>query len=336
MAQLDAQVGLYDEFMTYLRVERGASAHTLKAYGADLQQFFRFLDFDHDPSVPLVREIGYLQVRRYLSQLHRLGYERRSTARKLSSLRVFFRYLIKRGYLAANPLDLISAPRVPKKLPTVLDLPEVLAVLQAPDQRTPIGIRDSAILEVFYGAGLRLAELVGLDVAQVVTGDGEPLDRHLRPLAAETGIDAAIGIGQVRVMGKGGRERIVPLGRSAMKALQVYLRAARPALMRRGAAAAGQAGGMNQALFLSNRGGRLSARSVGARVAHYTALTAKGLGVSPHTFRHSFATHLLEGGADLRAVQEMLGHASLSTTQIYTHVSTDHLRHVYRDAHPRA
>lgn len=310
--------GLYTEFMDYMAVERGASPLTLTAYGADLRDFFRCLELPAEPTAAHLAPLTYRHIRNYLAELHRRGYQRRTTARKLSALRSFFRFLVLRDRLDHNPMDNVSTPRQPHTLPTVLELPALETLLSMPDLTTPIGLRDRAMLETFYGAGLRLAELAGLNLTSIAAG---PKD----------------ATGLVLVFGKGSRERLIPIGRQALTAVAAYRAAARAHLLRLGRGLApAVAADARQALFLSRRGRRITTRAVAYRVAHYMALAQVGPGASPHTLRHSFATHLLRGGANLRAVQEMLGHASLSSTQVYTHISMEHLRDVYRSAHPRS
>lgn len=314
-----ADRGLYAKFMNYMKVERGASPLTLEAYGADLQDFLRFLGLPPEPSGGDLATVTHRHVRRYLAELHRRGYHRRTSARKLSALRSFFRFLQQRKVLQHNPMTLVSTPKQPQTLPAVLDLPAVELLLAQPDLATNLGLRDRAILETFYGAGLRLAELVSLNLTSVKEPQaGEPT-------------------GLLKVMGKGQRQRIVPVGRSALQALGNYVQSSRPQLLRQGRnLRPAEAADAAQALFLSQQGRRITARAVAYRVARYVAQVADVSGTSPHTLRHSFATHLLMGGANLRSVQEMLGHASLSSTQLYTHVSIDHLRQVYEAAHPRS
>ncbi|HLS88910.1 MAG TPA: tyrosine recombinase XerC [Sphingobacteriaceae bacterium] len=311
--------GLYSQFMDYMAVERGASPLTLDAYGADLQDFFACLDLPPEPPAAALREITHHHIRRYLAQLHSRGYQRRTTARKLSALRSFFRFLVKRGHLQYNPMVHVSTPKQPSKLPGALEPAAVELLLAQPDATDPIGLRDRAILETFYSSGLRLSELVGLDVGHI--------------MAPQSGEDT----GLLRVLGKGSKERIVPIGRKALRALTEYQRAARPHLLRLGKnLPARVTADAQQALFLSRRGRRMTQRAVAYRIAQYAAAAHVGPGTSPHTLRHTFATHLLQGGANLRAVQEMLGHASLSSTQVYTHISMEHLQAVYKSAHPRS
>lgn len=285
-------------FTRYLEHERNVSAHTLAAYGSDLGQFLEFLTGEVG-SAPAPSTVSHLLIRRWLAHLHR-DHRKSSIGRKLASVRALFKYLLRTGVIDRNPAELVSAPKKEKKVPYHLTIDEVTALVEAPRQPDLLGLRDRAILETLYSCGLRVSELTGLDVA---------------------GID--LDGGTVRVLGKGGKERIVPVGRQARAALQSYLAARnQPAAV--------------APLFLNARGGRLTARSVRRVVDRYILRLATMKKISPHTLRHTFATHLLEGGADLRAIQELLGHASLSTTQKYTHIGIDRLMEVYDKAHPKA
>jgi len=249
-------------------------------------------------------QVDHLAVRKHLALLQRSGVKRTTIARKMASLRAFFRYLTREEILSVNPLSHVSSPKLEKRLPEVLSQDGAWALVQAPDTGTPAGLRDRAILEVLYSSGLRVSELVGLDLG-----------------------DLDLSVGYVRVMGKGSRERIVPVGSYAVKAVKRYLTAGRPLLDKKKA---------GQALFLNKDGGRLTTRSIRNIVDKYVEQVSIQRKISPHTLRHSFATHLLDGGADLRSVQELLGHVKMSTTQIYTHVSREKLMAVYEKNHPRA
>ena len=286
-------------FLRHLERERNASPHTLRAYGEDLAQFSDYLQREL-ARVPRPGDVDHLLVRGFLAELHQRGLRKSSSARKLAGLRSFFRYLCREGRLAANPARSLQTPRQEKRIPAVLDEAEAASLLDVPGDGTA-AVRGRAILELLYGAGIRCAEAVALDIHEV------DLDARM-----------------VRVLGKGRKERIVLFGRRAQQALSAWLalrRKLRPA---------------TDALFLNARGGRLSGRSVRALVATRVKQVALERRCSPHTLRHSFATHLLMRGADLRAIQELLGHSSLSTTQRYTHVDTRHLLEVYKKAHPRA
>jgi integrase/recombinase XerC len=294
-------------FLDDLRHRRGVSEHTLRGYRADLRQFTAYLAEElRIPSLRLrVEAIDALALRGFLAHLHRQGTARSSVARKLAALRTFFRFLVREGRLARNPALTLATPRVPKKVPARLEEEEIEKLLETPDPETPLGRRDCALLELLYATGLRVSELVGLDRSAV------ELEARL-----------------VRVWGKGKKERIVPFGEPAAEALERYA-SDRAALAGRGSRA-------DDALFLNARGGRLTARSVHRLVRRHLRQAALRSGLSPHSLRHAFATHLLERGADLRAIQELLGHASLSTTQKYTQVSTAQLLRVYEKTHPRA
>ncbi|MDI6895095.1 MAG: tyrosine recombinase [Bacillota bacterium] len=307
-----------DEFLAYCLSARGGSRHTVTAYATDLSQFAALAS---QRGVTALDGVDRNLVREFLGWMMRAGYDRATVHRKLSALRSFFRFLCWRGAVPQNPVRDLLSPRRERRLPSYLGIPEVARLLGMPDATTPLGLRDRALLEVLYACGLRVSELVALDVGDVDYSDGFVLVRR----------------------GKGKKQRFVPLGSQAIAALDEYLSRGRPALVR-ARAAAGEARGTGSAsrgtaraaLFLNRRGGRLSDRSVRRIVEGYVRRTDVGGRVSPHTLRHSFATHLLQRGADLRSVQEMLGHASVKTTQIYTHVDSSRLREVYERAHPRA
>jgi integrase/recombinase XerC len=303
--------GLIDRFLEYLQVGKNASVHTLRSYGADLKQFRDFLlskglSIDEKSGDVSAEKIDHLAIRAYLSHLYR-GHKKSSLARKLAAQRSFFKYLVEEGFLAQSPAEIVATPKQEKPLPTFLPVDEVFSLLETPDRATPWGSRDRAILETLYSCGLRVSELVGLS-------DGD--------------VDFSLGI--LRVLGKGRKERIVPIGEKALAAIRDYLPQRDRVLARLDPQES------RVPLFINPRGGRLTSRSV-ARILHKYLLKCGLLRkVSPHALRHSFATHLLDAGADLRAIQELLGHASLSTTQRYTHVSVDKLMEVYDRAHPRA
>jgi integrase/recombinase XerC len=289
-------------FLDDLKHRRGLSANTVSSYESDLVQFQIFLEEELGSSKP--SSVDVLAIRSFLAHLHKKDFSRASIARKLATLRTFFRFLLREGAIDKNPARLVSTPRLDRKLPARIEEGEVEKLLQAPDATTPLGRRDRAILELLYGAGLRVGELVTLDLSTC---------------------DLASRL--LRVLGKGGRERIVPFGEPAEEALRSYLRD------RRALVAMGEG---TDALFLNHRGGRLTARSVRRLMDRYLGLVALRSGFSPHSLRHAFATHLLERGCDLRAIQELLGHQSLSTTQKYTQLSTRKLLEVYEKAHPKA
>lgn len=292
-------------FLAYLRDQRHASEQTIRAYASDLAQFGRFLEVDHVGGPPPGPEgIDDTAIRAFVASLHRAGLEKSSVARKLSAVRAWLQHAVREERITANPGRDVKPPRIPRKLPRHLTVDEVFALLD----RIPVddfaGARDRAILELLYAAGLRVGELAALDLEDV---------------------DLASGL--VRVMGKGRKERIVPFGSKASGAIRRWLETAATVRGR---------GSEGEALFLNVRGGRLTDRSVRRILDRRLSEAALAARVSPHALRHSFATHLLGAGADLRAIQELLGHSSLSTTQRYTHVGIDALMDVYDRAHPRA
>jgi integrase/recombinase XerD len=299
-----------ERYLDHLTVERGLSEHTLMAYRRDLRRYLEFLA-KRDITEP--GQVEEATIRSFVASLSAATYgegddERpyraSSVARTLSSVRSFHRFMVRDGVADRDPAGGVSQPKLPRSLPRPLTVEEVTRLLEAPDPATSVGIRDRAILELLYGAGLRISELVGLDVDDV---DLDP--------------------GSVRVLGKGGKEREVPLGRYGREAVEAYVTRTRPEF-----ASAKSRG----ALFLNQRGGRLTRQSCARLLAAHVATADIDRRVSLHTLRHSFATHLLEGGADVRVVQELLGHASVATTQIYTLVTREHLREVYYASHPRA
>ncbi|MCD5390806.1 tyrosine recombinase XerC [candidate division NPL-UPA2 bacterium] len=292
------------KFMNYLGIERNLSSHTLKSYQGDLGQFSLFLK-----SSVTVNQIDCLTIREYLAYLQGMDVRRRTVARKLSCLRSFFKFLCREGYLASDPTAGIRSPRLEKKLPKFLDLDEVTKLVEAPSEDEVLGLRDRAILETLYSTGMRVSELVSLNAGQI----------------------DFIG-GALKVMGKRRKERLTPIGENALKAIRKYLEK-RPQLLRRRKRDILKD---KDALFLNNWGGRLTRLSIRRIVKKYIQKISSELNISPHTLRHTFATHLLDAGADLRAIQELLGHVNLSTTQIYTHVTTQRLKTIYDSAHPRA
>ena len=314
------------EFLRFLRLNRNTSAHTVRAYESDLSQFL-----DHIAAETKTRradlqpeQLDRSAIRGFLADVHRHGQSRATAARKLAAVRTFLRYLRRESLITDDPGALVATPKRDVRMPAHLSEDEMSALIDAADQTTPLGLRDRAILELFYASGLRLSELVGLD-----------LD------------DVDLGSKRARVLGKGGKERIVPFNTSTAKAIREYLRG-REALIRgvrlqpdgRGRPRNPPEGGRHireeEALFVNYRGGRLTVRSVDRLVRRYVAASSARLGISPHALRHSFATHLLQRGADLRVIQELLGHARLSTTQRYTHVNAAQLLEVYGRTHPRA
>lgn len=291
-----------DGFLRYLKIERNVSELTLKSYSEDFGSLLDYLK-DRVGEVGEPGQIHIAQLRGYVSYLDECEYARTTIARRLASLRSFFRYCQREGLVSSNPAKALRTPRTGRKLPHFLTTEQITRLLESPPANQAEGLRDRAILETLYSAGLRVAELVGLDL--------DDWDR-----------DANI----VRVFGKGKKERIAPIGRHAAKALDRWIdvRVEQPGSADR------------RAMFLNRFGTRLTTRSVGRMLEKYLLLTGLDKLTTPHTLRHSFATHLLDGGADLRAVQELLGHKSLTTTQIYTHVSTKRLRDTYEKSHPHA
>lgn len=314
---------LVSQFLDFLRLEKHFSDYTVKSYGADLVQFGQFLAGEIGPaaaSTPAdassakmspaeVDERGVrcepLTIREFLAYLYGQNYTKSTTARKLATLRSFYKFLIRRGLVSANPLSTIRTPKQDKRLPKCLDLDQVQKLLDAPGDADLLSARDKAMLEVLYSSGIRVSELVELEMG-----------------------DLDLQEGVLRVRGKGRKDRLTPIGSQAIKALQRYfeLRASEPKCQ-------GQHAGR---VFLNKHGETLSTRSVRRKLDKYLVHAGLDPGISPHTLRHSFATHLLNNGADLRSVQELLGHQSLSTTQIYTHLTTSRMKESYDAAHPRA
>lgn len=291
---------LVDAFLTHLAVERGASANTVRAYAADLGSYLSWAERAGTDPIRL----NHRRLRGYLAELDRARYSRRTIARRLAAVRSFFGYLAEQGIVDSDPSSVLTTPKIPARLPHLVPSDVLAAMLDAPDPSTPVGIRDRAVLELLYAAGLRVSELAGVTLGKLDLPNG-----------------------QLTVMGKGSKERIVPIHRAAQDRLRTWLVAGRPAF------ANARSG---DALFLSSRGNTLSSDAVRRLFRKYLATAGESAGLSPHAMRHTFATHLLEGGADLRTVQELLGHVALSTTQIYTHVSVKRLKDVHRGAHPRA
>ncbi len=291
-------------FMTFLDLERHASHETVRNYVSDLRQFQTFMKAEHS-GLPMIgpATVQTESIRAYLHWLDRKREKSTSIARKLASLRSFYRYLQREGLVGHNPAEAIRTPKQPKHLPRVLSKDDAAALMEFPADQAGSPLRDTALLETLYSTGARVSELVGI---------------NLDDLSASEGL--------IRLRGKGRKERIVPIGAVAVKAIHNYRASLKPATVKQKPAAP---------IFLNHRGGRLTTRSVARIVARYSGRLTGG-SVSPHTLRHSFATHLLDEGADLRSIQEMLGHVSLSTTQKYTHLAMDQLLAVYDKAHPRA
>ena len=289
-------------FLTYLEVERGASPHTLRNYEGDLRQFLDFLRTSHQGARPAPADVDAFVVRSFLASRAGHGDSKATRGRKLATLRSLFKFLAREGIVVCSPAAAVSAPRKDQKLPRVLTADDAKRLMEDQTPARARSARDQAILETLYSTGARVAELVGLNA--------EDIDLHE---------------GIATVMGKGRKERVVPLGRQAVEAIRAYVETFGPCDGRK-----------PLPLFRNRRGGRLTARSVERIVAKFSRSIPNFPTISPHALRHSFATHLLDGGADLRAIQELLGHASLSTTQRYTHVAVDRLMETYDKAHPRA
>lgn len=284
-----------EKFIRYLEIERNASRHTLINYSVDLKSLSEFLK--EEP----IEKVDYVSLRRYLAHIKELSLSKVSIARKIASIRSFFKFLFREGIIKNNPASSLSTPKRDKHLPKFLDEKEIVILLESPDRESEAGLRDRAILETLYSTGIRVSELVGLNMDH---------------------IDQIGGI--IKVYGKGKKERIVPIGERALQAIRDYLKIRRPVAKEA------------KALFFNKSGGRLTDRSIRRMINKYITKTSIQQKISPHTLRHSFATHMLDHGADLRSVQELLGHANLSTTQIYTHITTERLKSAYTKAHPRA
>jgi integrase/recombinase XerC len=289
-----------DEFLSYLKYERNASPHTVSSYRIDLVQLADYLE----ARKVRLRQVDNVVLRGFLLELHKKALSKTSSARKLAAIRSFFQFCLKRRYLDDNPARVVVLPKVEKHVPGFLSEEEMGPFLELPESGDKLGARDRAILEFFYATGVRVSELVGLDLA-----------------------DLSLAERMIRVRGKGKKERIVPFGRKAAASLEAYL--TKRADLRRG-------NFDEPALFLNYRGTRITARSVERLVGKYIRQTAVRRKISPHSLRHSFASHLLGRGADLRVIQELLGHESLATTQKYTHLDLKRLLDIYRHSHPRA
>ncbi len=303
--------GLMEKFINTLKSQKGHSEHTIRSYGIDLKQFLDFLIkkerlAGREERAPELKSIDFQVIREYFGSLYG-GYKRTTIARKLSSVRSFFHFLEKMGLRVDNPAADIPTPKQGKYVPVHLPVDEMFRLLERPDSQKPLGLRDLAMLEVLYSCGIRASELAGLNLSSI------DFNQRL-----------------VKVLGKGNKERIVPIGRIALKAVKDYIEAVLPLREKTGGDV------QDGPLFINFRGGRLSTRSLRKIVRRYGSEGSLMTEVTPHSLRHTFATHLLDGGADLRSVQELLGHVSLSTTQKYTHVSLDRLMEVYDKAHPRS
>lgn len=303
---------LLTQFLEHLRYERNLSEHTLRNYQSDLEQFHDYLA-PADPKTgkrnePAIADIDHITIRDWLGTLHAAQKQKASIARKLAALRTFFQFLVREGMLEVNHAKLVSTPRLEKKLPKHLSIEEAIKFVETPNIETDLGKRDRAMLELMYATGVRVAELTKLNFGHI------DFKNRL-----------------IRVTGKRRKERIVPFGEPALEALQAYLE-----VRERFLNAAPISEREPEAIFLNYQGTRITTRSVGRMVEKYIRICAGRYDISPHALRHSFATHLLDSGADLRDIQELLGHARLSTTQVYTHVSMEKLIQVYDKAHPKA
>ena len=305
-----------ESFLEHLALNENASDHTVRAYQSDLTQFLRFLaqQLQRRRGEVVPQDIDRARVREFLSELHKRGNSRASAARKLAAIRAFGRFLRREGVVDSDPAAFVGTPKSEQRLPAHLGESEMTRLLETPDTSHPLGRRDRAILELFYASGLRLSELVGLDVE-----------------------DINLSSRVVRVLGKGRKERIVPFNRSTEDALRAWLKDWETIGEPRGQSTSySKRKKASVPVFLNYQGRRLSTRSVDRLVRKYVAACSTRFGISPHALRHSFATHLLERGADLRAIQELLGHARLTTTQRYTHVNAAQLIETYRKTHPKA
>jgi len=294
------------EFQGYLQIEKNASNHTISNYFKDIEDFISYLN---SKNIVTFKDVTYIDVRGYLALLNVKKYSRKTISRKLSSLRSFYRFLVRENHLENNPFQMVSTPKLEKKLPSFLYPDEINELLNAPNLNKPLGIRDRAIMEALYASGMRVSELVALNIDSIDLIEGNAL-----------------------VFGKGSKERYVPLGRCSIDALNSYLEIRESFSLKNEKAGKAE----KKALFLNKYGGRLTDRSVRRIIDKYVNYIANTKKVSPHTLRHTFATHLLNAGADLRSVQELLGHVNISTTQIYTHVTKERLQDIYRNTHPRA
>lgn len=288
-----------EPFVEYLAVERGLSLNTLDSYRRDLESFFRYLG----PEMRAI-DVRQAQVIGYLAHLRKLGRANTTVSRNLASIRSFYHFLVREEILEVDPTVNVETPKVEKRLPKVLTVHQVEQLLNAPDNLTPAGARDKAMLELLYATGIRVSELISIQVD-----------------------DLNLSAGFLRCLGKGGKERIIPFGEIAQQALLYYINMGRPKLARSKG---------SRAVFLNHLGDQMSRQGFWKLLKKYAQSAGIMVDITPHTLRHSFATHLLERGADLRAVQEMLGHADISTTQIYTHVTRTRLKEAYAAAHPRA
>jgi integrase/recombinase XerD len=290
-----------NEFITYLSVERGLAKNTLESYGRDLRQYYSYLDIG---KIDAVKQVSRATILTYLEQLQSKGRAVSTISRNLAAIKSFYQFLVRERYLDKDPAANLESPKLEKKLPRILTIPEVEELLKQPNSFLPTGMRDKAMLELLYATGIRVSELISLNVS-----------------------DVNLEMGYIKCYGKGSKERIVPLGSIAAKCVQEYVSRGRGKLVRTYDEAA---------LFVNHHGNRLTRQGFWKIIKKYAHEACIMKDITPHTLRHSFATHLLENGADLRSVQEMLGHADISTTQIYTQVTKNRLKEVYEKAHPRA
>lgn len=289
------------EYLAHIKLEKNLSQNTVVSYKNDINSFISYLK---DLRIDDPSNITSDHIRAFFKTIKEIGLSGSSSARYFSSLKGFFLYLLKNKYIVKNPIEKITAPKISKKLPGVLNIPEIEKILSSPEVDNKLGLRDKTILELFYACGTRVSELINLKVNDLF------LDDEI-----------------IRVFGKGSKERLIPIGSSAIKWIGEYLKKSRPLLMKKSKS--------ENNLFLNLRGAKLSRMGIWKIIDRYVKQAGIKKEVHPHTFRHSFATHLLEGGADLRAVQEMLGHADISTTQIYTHIDRDYIKQVHKQYHPR-
>jgi len=297
---------LIEQFIGYIKFEKNYSIHTVKNYTRDLNEFLTFL-LNPNSTEPSLKQIDHITIRDFMASLQKRGNSKNSIARKLATLRSFYRFLHLRGIIESNPARLVKTPKTPKRNPRFLKIGEIEKILDLPNSSKPKGCRDKAILELLYATGIRVSELTGLDVGNC------SLSERL-----------------IRVKGKGKKERLVPFGKRAKEAISNYLEVRQSILVK------SKKSQEPEALFLNLRGSRISSRSIQRLLSEYIREGALLMDVHPHLFRHSFATHLLNRGADIRSIQELLGHENLSTTQKYTHLQIDELIASYRSAHPRA
>lgn len=292
---------IYEKYIQFLLVEKGLSRNTIIAYSSDIWQYISFLK---DQGIVKPDEIDHFIIRSYLMELNRCGIGQRSIARKLTVIRNFHRYMLKEGFSEKDPSVVVDSPKIKRNLPDVLTYDEVLRILTSPDISSPLGSRDAAMIELMYASGLRVTELVTLTMNQI-----------------------DLELGYIRIMGKGSKERIVPIGDEALEKIRHYIQNFREKILN---------GKKSSYLFITSRGRKITRQSFWMRLKMYARRAGISRRITPHMIRHSFATHLLQGGADLRSVQMMLGHTDISTTQIYTHVTRERLREIYRRYHPRS